>query len=82
MSKINLSKNFIRGICKSALNEDLYPSGDISSNLLKNNIKKILYIEGIRHSVESKPSKHFLELIMPLLSTPCVTVLEKLYVRE
>ena len=40
MSKINLSKNFIRGICKSALNEDLYPSGDISSNLLKNNIKK------------------------------------------
>ena len=40
MSKINLSKNFIRGICKSALNEDLYPSGDISSNLLKNNVKK------------------------------------------
>ena len=40
MSKINLSKNFIRDICKSALNEDLYPSGDISSNLLKNNIKK------------------------------------------
>ena len=40
MSKINLSKNFIRGICKSALNEDLYPSGDISSNFLKNNVKK------------------------------------------
>ena len=40
MSKINLSKNFIRGICKSALNEDLYPSGDISSNLLKSNVKK------------------------------------------
>ena len=40
MSKINLSKNFIRDICKSALNEDLYPSGDISSNLLKNNVKK------------------------------------------
>jgi len=40
VSKINLSKNFIRSICKSALNEDLYPSGDISSNLLKNNVKK------------------------------------------
>ena len=40
MSKIILSKNFIRSVCKSALNEDLYPSGDISSNLLKNNIKK------------------------------------------
>ena len=40
MSKINLSKNFIRSICKSALNEDHYPSGDISSNLLKSNLKK------------------------------------------
>ncbi len=40
MSKIILSKNFIRGICKLALNEDLYPLGDISSNLLQNNIKK------------------------------------------
>ena len=42
MSKITLSKNFIKGVCKLALNEDLYPSGDISSNLLKNNIKKNL----------------------------------------
>ena len=40
MSKIVLSKNFIKGKCKLALNEDLYPSGDISSNLLKNNIIK------------------------------------------
>ena len=40
MSKIILSKNFIQNICKLALNEDLYPSGDISSNLLKNNVKK------------------------------------------
>ena len=40
MSKIILSKNFARVACKLALNEDLYPSGDITSNLLKNNIKK------------------------------------------
>ena len=40
MSKIVLSNNFIRNSCKLALNEDLYPSGDITSNLLKNNIKK------------------------------------------
>jgi len=40
VSKIILSKNFIKKICKLALNEDLIPSGDISSNLLKNNIKK------------------------------------------
>ena len=40
MSKIILSNNFIRNTCKVALNEDLYPSGDITSNLIKNNIKK------------------------------------------
>ena len=40
MSKILLSKNFIKKLCKLALNEDLNPSGDISSNLLKKNIKK------------------------------------------
>jgi len=40
VSKIQLSKNFIRNICKLALNEDLYPSGDITSNLLKSNTKK------------------------------------------
>jgi len=38
--KIKLSKNFIINVCKLALNEDLYPSGDVTSNLLKNNTKK------------------------------------------
>ena len=32
MSKIKLSKDFIRNTVKLALNEDLYPSGDITSN--------------------------------------------------
>ena len=40
MSQIKLSLNFIRNIVKLALNEDLYPSGDITSNLIKN--KKII----------------------------------------
>ena len=41
MSKIKLSKDFIRNTVKRALNEDLYPSGDITSSLVKNdkNIK-------------------------------------------
>ena len=39
MPKIKLSKNFINNVCKLALNEDLYPTGDITSNLLKNNTK-------------------------------------------
>jgi len=40
VSKIILSKNFIKSVCRLALNEDLYPSGDITSSLLKNNINK------------------------------------------
>jgi nicotinate-nucleotide pyrophosphorylase (carboxylating) len=42
VSKIILSKNFIRNVCKLALNEDLYPSGDITSSHLNDNIKKKL----------------------------------------
>ena len=40
MSKIQLSKNFIKSSCKLALNEDLYPSGDITSDLVNKNIIK------------------------------------------
>ncbi len=36
VSKIKLSKEFIHSTVKLALNEDLYPSGDITSNLIKN----------------------------------------------
>jgi nicotinate-nucleotide pyrophosphorylase (carboxylating) len=37
VSKIKLSENFIRNTVKLALNEDLYPTGDITSDLIKNN---------------------------------------------
>ena len=40
MSKIKLSKFYIKNTVKLALNEDLYPSGDITSNLVKNNKRK------------------------------------------
>ena len=43
MSKIKLSKFYIKNTVKLALNEDLYPSGDITSNLVKNN--KIIKIK-------------------------------------
>jgi len=36
VSKIKLSKEFIRSTVKLALNEDLYPSGDITSSLINN----------------------------------------------
>jgi len=43
VSKIKLSENFIKNTVKLALNEDLYPSGDITSDLIKNN--KIIKIK-------------------------------------
>jgi len=36
VSKIKLSENFIKNTIKLALNEDLYPSGDITSDLIEN----------------------------------------------
>ena len=43
MSQIKLSNYFIKNTVKLALNEDLYPSGDITSRLIKNN--KIIKIK-------------------------------------
>ena len=43
MSNIKLSKDFIRNTVKRALNEDLYPSGDVTSDLIKDN--KIINIK-------------------------------------
>ena len=37
---LKLNKNFVRNICKKALNEDLYPNGDITSALIDGKIKK------------------------------------------
>ena len=36
MSQIKLSNYYIKNIVKLALNEDLYPSGDITSSLIEN----------------------------------------------
>ena len=37
MPQIKLSNYYIKNKVKLALNEDLYPSGDITSSLVKNN---------------------------------------------
>ena len=39
MSKIKLTKKFVTKTCKIALNEDLLPSGDITSSLISNKSK-------------------------------------------
>ena len=43
MSQIKLSNNFVRNSVKFALNEDLLPSGDITSKLIGN--KKIIKLK-------------------------------------
>ena len=43
MPKFELNNNFINNVVKLALIEDLYPSGDITSNLIKN--KKIIKVK-------------------------------------
>jgi len=51
VSQIKLSNYYIKNIVKLALNEDLYPSGDITSNLVKNiNIIKVKLISN-QHAV-------------------------------
>ena len=39
MTQVKLSKKYILRVCKDALKEDLFPNGDITSKLLKNNKK-------------------------------------------
>ena len=51
MSQIKLSNYYIKNTVKLALNEDLYPSGDITSNLVKNDkIVKVKLISN-QHAV-------------------------------
>jgi nicotinate-nucleotide pyrophosphorylase (carboxylating) len=51
VSQIKLNNYYIKNIVKLALNEDLYPSGDITSNLVKNkNIIKVKLISN-QHAV-------------------------------
>jgi len=51
VSQIKLSNYYIKNIVKLALNEDLYPSGDITSSLVKN--KKLIKVKLIsnQHAV-------------------------------
>ena len=49
MSQVNLSKKYITLICRNAIKEDLKPSGDITSNLLKkDNIKRLKMVSNQR----------------------------------
>ena len=51
MSKISLNNSFIKSVVKLALNEDLYPSGDISSALIKSKKNVLLKLISNQHAV-------------------------------
>jgi len=51
VSKIILSKSFINNSVKLALNEDLYPGGDITSNLIKKSRVKIFKIRANQNGI-------------------------------
>ena len=51
MSKISLNNSFIKSVVKLALNEDLYPSGDISSALIKDKKKISLKLISNQHAI-------------------------------
>jgi len=65
VSKIKLSENFIRNTVKLALNEDLYPSGDITSDLIKNN--KVLKFKLISNENAVIGGLHFAKYAFKLI---------------
>jgi len=65
VSKIKLSKFYIKNTVKLALNEDLYPSGDITSNLVKNN--KIIKIKLISNQKAIIGGLEFAKLTFKLI---------------
>ena len=75
MSKIKLSKNFIKNTVKLALNEDLYPSGDITSNLIQN--KKNIKIKIISNQNAIVAGLLFAKLSFSLIDSKIKFIIKK-----
>ena len=75
MSKIKLSKNFVKNTVKLALNEDLYPSGDITSNLIKN--KKNIKIKLISNQNAIVAGLLFAKLSFSLIDSKIKFIIKK-----
>ena len=75
MSQIKLSENFIRNTVKLALNEDLYPSGDITSSLIQN--KKIIKAKLISNQDAIIGGLHFAKHAFSLIDKKIKFILKK-----
>ena len=75
MSQIRINKNFINNVVKLALNEDLYPSGDITSSLIKN--KKIIKLKLISNQKAIVGGLEFAKQVFKLIDKKIKFILKK-----
>ncbi len=75
MSQVKLSNYYIKNIVKLALNEDLYPSGDITSNLVKN--KKIVKFKLISNQQAIVAGLEFAKQTFKLIIVKLSLILKK-----
>ena len=75
MSKIKLSKSFIRSNVKLALNEDLYPHGDITSSLIRKN--KIISAKIISNEKAKIAGVEFVRQVFNLIDNSIKLIIKK-----
>jgi nicotinate-nucleotide pyrophosphorylase (carboxylating) len=75
VSQIKLSNYYIKNIVKLALNEDLYPSGDITSNLLRNS--KIIKVKLISNQQAIVAGLEFAKQTFKLIDNKIKFIIKK-----
>jgi len=75
VSQIKLSNYYIKNIVKLALNEDLYPSGDITSSLVKNN--KIIKVKLISNQQAVVAGLEFAKQTFKLIDNKIKFIIKK-----
>ena len=75
MSQIKLSNYYIKNVVKLALNEDLYPSGDITSNLVKNS--KIIKVKLISNQKAVIAGLEFVKQTFKLIDSKIKFIIKK-----
>jgi len=75
VSQIKLSNYYIRNTVKLALNEDLYPSGDITSSLIKNN--KIIKVKLISNQQAIVAGLEFAKQTFKLIDSKIKFIIKK-----
>jgi nicotinate-nucleotide pyrophosphorylase (carboxylating) len=75
VAQIKLSNYYIKNTIKRALNEDLYPSGDITSNLVKN--KKIIKVKLISNQQAVVAGLEFAKQTFKLIDNKIKFIIKK-----